>query len=1169
MVFAGWYIDSLYTSEVHEYSYQDEQITSEVRLYAKFVPETSITNPYTISFDTKGGAVLTSQQYNFGKKLNPEMVTPVRYGHTFLGWYRDESLSRPWNIEYDRIWGSTTLYAKWESTGYIITYMLDGGTNASQNPDKFKYETGLTLRAPQKLGYSFEGWFLDAGFNSPYSNEALYDTDITVYAKWSIITYTIDYEIGSGETLNGTMPTSYTVEDNPLDLPTVSRENYDFVGWSKDAANGIMLDTTAKNAEDLHLKSVMREHPFYITYMLDGGTNATSNPAFVTAVHRSISLSDPAKRGYTFAGWYTNEEKDDPFTATTLNGDITLYAKWDVITYTITLHLGTGENTGGVTIPEQYTIEQTPLSLPVAQKADCHFVGWYLDSSYNTPFDSTAKYAENLDLYPLFVANELLDPADYVMMSSSAMLNLPQEVVTTDAKNVCIPITKTSISSITYNGQSIAGDFIVGDTDDILVLANSVVSGAKPGYKNRIVINYTDSTKDVLYFAVFTGDTYEITPINYYKKSSTEFALQFTQNITSANIYNVAIDGKKVEYSVSANAVTITSTIMDKFETGKHLVELATDLGSISLDVELYNDDEYVPYDVTIDIDDYPNVYIRWNMAGDVDSFKVQIGAGTPYTSINSSTRFNGNCFDATGLLKLSSQSFKVIAVKGGNEYKTDSINFGYSLYSSMDATEMTETAKKFLEPAYTIYGKNFNRYITSWEEAYDAMFYMALYGTNDQFSTTSGYTDYDGIDLCFDFDIYAYEQIDLASDYYVHREAGSVDRHLYESEIVLSNGTFVMDFLQEVLSKLPEATKYTIAYYNLSNGIVLDQTYRFGLKMDSVLIPNSNRTIASTSSTSNANYTEVDRYVNFASTTGYTSQLPIELNNKGTANVSSSVELYQALEHGYLPVPTTAALNNLYSTIKSVVRDLLDENMTDYEQALAIYEWLCVHVLYDHDAAAKDALYQGTDEYAQIYGWSCFYMEGVFINGLAVCNGIAAAYSAMCNIMGIPCHKVTGKANNGGHAWNEIYIGGSWYISDATWGSSSVQINSQYYELLDFEYFLMTSKQAKDVYNHVAKVSVYGTLYAYDSYVNPYSLMKFTQSGNEYDLILDGTNNYVRVGEAVDYVEAKCGTTGPFVLNFYCKYTTDVQLYNCPGYQAYRINTRDEHLLLLVYLKS
>ena len=161
------------------------------------------------------------------------------------------------------------------------------------------------------------------------------------------------------------------------------------MGWCKDSANGIMLDPdNVRYAEDLSLTSVMREHPFYITYNLDGGTNAASNPANVTAVHRTLNLSDPSKLGYTFEGWYSDSSKMTPFVSgTQVNDDITLYADWSVITYNITLHLGVGESLGSGSIPATYTIEDTPMSLCDAIKTDNHFVGWYTDSTYTTLFD--------------------------------------------------------------------------------------------------------------------------------------------------------------------------------------------------------------------------------------------------------------------------------------------------------------------------------------------------------------------------------------------------------------------------------------------------------------------------------------------------------------------------------------------------------------------------------------------------------------------------------------------------------------------------------------------------------------------------------------------------------------------------------------------------------------
>src|SRR5574344_568660 len=79
------------------------------------------------------------------------------------------------------------------------------------------------------------------------------------------------------------------------------------------------------------------EVPAYtITYNLDGGTNSDSNPSSY-AQGTGVTFAAPAKRGYTFDGWYS----DSSFTtavsaiAAGTTGSITLYAKWTAIQYTI------------------------------------------------------------------------------------------------------------------------------------------------------------------------------------------------------------------------------------------------------------------------------------------------------------------------------------------------------------------------------------------------------------------------------------------------------------------------------------------------------------------------------------------------------------------------------------------------------------------------------------------------------------------------------------------------------------------------------------------------------------------------------------------------------------------------------------------------------------------
>ena len=87
---------------------------------------------------------------------------------------------------------------------------------------------------------------------------------------------------------------------------------------------------------------------YTITYELEGGTNAPENPAGYNVETGTITLKDPVKTGYTFAGWYKTED----FTGVAVTkiaqgstGNITLYAKWIEIIVPKTLKVEGGSCT--------------------------------------------------------------------------------------------------------------------------------------------------------------------------------------------------------------------------------------------------------------------------------------------------------------------------------------------------------------------------------------------------------------------------------------------------------------------------------------------------------------------------------------------------------------------------------------------------------------------------------------------------------------------------------------------------------------------------------------------------------------------------------------------------------------------------------------------------------
>ena len=94
------------------------------------------------------------------------------------------------------------MYAKWTAeTYYAISYVLNGGTNNAANPAAYTATTGtIALADPVRTGYAFAGWYTDAKFKNRITSIPGGSTgNKTVYAKWTLLTYKISYQLNGGK----------------------------------------------------------------------------------------------------------------------------------------------------------------------------------------------------------------------------------------------------------------------------------------------------------------------------------------------------------------------------------------------------------------------------------------------------------------------------------------------------------------------------------------------------------------------------------------------------------------------------------------------------------------------------------------------------------------------------------------------------------------------------------------------------------------------------------------------------------------------------------------------------------------------------------------------------------------------------------------------------------
>ena len=181
---------------------------------------------YTITLNADGGNI-TKDTVTVHYGYNYSLPTLTKTGYTFLGWFNNKTEYKGGTYPLQ---SDLTLTASWQLTPYIITYHLDNGTNSNNNPETYTINDAVSLSNPTKTGYSFVGLYNDSELTDSITVIEQGSTEnIDIYAKWTIETYTITYNLNSGEN-NLSNPNEYNVLSN-ITLLDATREGYSFSGW--------------------------------------------------------------------------------------------------------------------------------------------------------------------------------------------------------------------------------------------------------------------------------------------------------------------------------------------------------------------------------------------------------------------------------------------------------------------------------------------------------------------------------------------------------------------------------------------------------------------------------------------------------------------------------------------------------------------------------------------------------------------------------------------------------------------------------------------------------------------------------------------------------------------------------------------------------------------------
>ena len=329
---------------------------------------------YTVTMDTAGGDPIRPIQYTVESEAF-QLPIPVRTGYIFLGW-TGEGITEPQKtIEIPQ--GSTgdrTYTANWQVIEYTIITLLEGGNAGSSQVYFYTVEQTVTLPTPTRTGYTFLGW-TGEGITTPQPNVTIpkgSTGDKTYIENWELTEYNITMDLSGG---SGQEKVVYTMTDEDFELPTPTRNGYEFVGWTGEGITTPQTSVKIPKGSTGNKAYTANWQVIEYTITLDTNGGPVVSPIKYT-VEDLFTLPYILRPGYEFAGWTLDGSGMLPFTPLIIypgtTGDLHYKAEWRLAEYTITMDLDGGSGQEKVV----YTITDEEFELPTPTRNGYEFVGW-------------------------------------------------------------------------------------------------------------------------------------------------------------------------------------------------------------------------------------------------------------------------------------------------------------------------------------------------------------------------------------------------------------------------------------------------------------------------------------------------------------------------------------------------------------------------------------------------------------------------------------------------------------------------------------------------------------------------------------------------------------------------------------------------------------------------
>jgi uncharacterized repeat protein (TIGR02543 family) len=343
--FGGWYTEQ--DGDGSEFN-ESTAVTESIKVFAKWD-----TYSYTVTFNSEGAdtaanpaaKTVASPATTVGTLPAP----PDKTDHNFVGWNTEPNGTGTGFTATTTVTGNITVHAQWEYT-YTVTFDNDGGNTEANPTTKTVTSPATTVGTlpvpPTKTGYNFGGWYTEKnGGGSEFTAGTPVTGSIKVFAKWDTYSYTVTFDNDGGDTEASPAAKTVASPNTTIDsLPVPpTKTGYNFGGWYTEK-NGGGSEFTAGTPVTGSIKVFAKwdTYSYTVTFNNNGG-NTEADPMTKTVASPATTIdalpNQPTKLDDDFVNWNTEANGSGTvFTAaTTVTGDITVYAKWSGVLITLNL----------------------------------------------------------------------------------------------------------------------------------------------------------------------------------------------------------------------------------------------------------------------------------------------------------------------------------------------------------------------------------------------------------------------------------------------------------------------------------------------------------------------------------------------------------------------------------------------------------------------------------------------------------------------------------------------------------------------------------------------------------------------------------------------------------------------------------------------------------------